>query len=151
MDAAIAGILPTGAWVIATGVACTGLRPAGRYNPGTMRRWFTAIFALLFVVSVGLFAFDQADAGISTPAAHEMTQAAVPDPVDPAHEDDLLGHAPNHGLTDSQPELPELMHLDVVAITMAHVLGTPAAPLVRPITLPMLNGLKRPPRDFARA
>lgn len=110
-----------------------------------MRRWLIATFALHFFLSIGLFAFGQIDVDI--PAEHTSHAAAVHlDPAAAAHDGDLLGDAPDHGLTDAQPELPEQMQLDVVVLAPVQHLSTPTAPLIRAISPLALDGLRRPPR-----
>ena len=116
------------------------------YNPRHMRRWFITIFTLHFFFSVGAFAFGQIDihpTGSAQSAAMAEVAGHLPDPN---QKHDLLGSAPDHGLTDSQPEMPEVIHLDV-----ATLLASPRHPAPEDTTWvrllsPTLEGLQRPPR-----
>lgn len=71
-----------------------------------MRRWFITVFTLHFFFSVGFFAFGQIDIHAPGGDHNQALVALIGDVSDPTQEDDLLGAAPDHGLTDSQPELP---------------------------------------------
>lgn len=110
-----------------------------------MFRRLIAIFALHFFVSVGFFAFGHTQVGVATSLStgEALTSA---DLAEVGHEGDLLGSAPDHGLTDSQPELPEQMQLTVLALMPGRPLPAPAAPLLRAHTHPALDGPRRPPR-----
>lgn len=111
-----------------------------------MRRWFIAVFSLHFFISVGAFAFGKIDIHAPGNGQNQAVFALVGDIHDPTQEDDLLGAAPDHGLTDSQPELPEF--IPPVSIPVAVGLPQPAPEDVRrvPPRAPTLEGLQRPPR-----
>ena len=111
-----------------------------------MRRWFIAVFILHFCISVGAFAFGKIDIHAPGNGQNQAVFALVGDIHDPTQEDDLLGAAPDHGLTDSQPELPEF----ISPVSIPVVVGPPQpAPEdicpVHPLA-PTLEGLQRPPR-----
>lgn len=110
-----------------------------------MSRRLIALFALHFFLSVGFFAFGHTQVGVAAPLPNgeSVTLAHL---ADVGHEGDLLGSAPDHGLTDSQPDLPEQMQLVLWALATGHPLPTPSAPLLRPHAPPALDGLRRPPR-----
>lgn len=109
-----------------------------------MRRWLIAIFALHFLVNVGLFAFGQIEtAAPAQPAQMGDSLFALADPV---HENDLLGHAHDHGLTDTQPELPEWLNLSLTPLASTAEFAAPVATLRRLVASPTLDGLQRPPR-----
>lgn len=114
-----------------------------------MRRWLIAIFALHFLLNVGLFAFGQIETHSNVHGATVAEQLAVP--ADPAHGKDLLGHAPDHGLTDTQPELPEWLDtkLELLAATPAPI--APDATQRTCLAPPTLDGPQRPPRLTQRA
>lgn len=114
-----------------------------------MRRGLIAIFALHFLVNVVFFAFGK----IETAKAWQPAEVAASllEPSEPAHEDDLLGHAHDHGLTDTQPELPEWLHLNLGPFTSACDVAPPVAALRHPAASPPLEGLQRPPRASAQA
>ena len=114
-----------------------------------MRRWLIAIFALHFLVNVGVFAFGQIET--VSPNQSNQTVALLLDSADPAHENDLLGHAPDHGLTDTQPDLPEWLHLDVVLLTSTCDVAAPVATPLHAVAPPTLDGPQRPPRVATRA
>lgn len=109
-----------------------------------MRRWLIAIFALHFLVNVGLFAFGQIET--AAPAQPNQMVAPLLDSAEPVHENDLLEHASDHGLTDTQPELPEWLHLDVVLLASTCDMAAPVATLLHPVAPPTLDGPQRPPR-----
>jgi hypothetical protein len=110
----------------------------------TKPRWLIAIFALHFLVNVGLFAFGHIDTRSSAQTVSVGDARLVL--VDAAHENDLLGHAPDHGLTDTQPELPEGLQPDVVWRTAASALLAPVSTFWTHLAPPALDGLRRPPR-----
>ncbi len=109
-----------------------------------MRRWFITIFTLHFFLSVGFFAFGQVDTYV--PSHDQAIAALVGDAHHPIQKNDLLGAAPDHGLTDSQPDLPEF--ITPVIRPALTVLAQLAPDDVRWVRLlpPTLEGLQRPPR-----
>jgi hypothetical protein len=114
-----------------------------------MRRWLIATFALYVLVNLGVFASGQAIAA----ATSEPTQltASLLESAAPALDSALLGHAPDHGLTDTSPELPEWLHLKLVPLSVPGNTAVPVATLRRPVAPPTLDGLQRPPRATTRA
>lgn len=111
-----------------------------------MRRWFIIVFTLHFFFSVGAFAFGHID--IHAPGSDHtgVMVALAGDGQDPNQKDDLLGAAPDHGLTDSQPDLPEFITPVPLPVVAAPPHPAPAdVRWVRPLS-PTLEGLQRPPR-----
>jgi len=111
-----------------------------------MRRWFIAAFALHFFLSVGAFAFGHIDTHAPGGNAQPNPLAEMSDWLDPTQEGDLLGTAPDHGLTDSQPDLPDI--LKPVSFLLAEASPQPAPAEHRwvPPLSPTLEGPQRPPR-----
>lgn len=114
-----------------------------------MRRWLIATFALYVLVNLGAFASGQTSTAASTEPA--PWAASLPDPAGPAMESDLLGHAPDHGLTDTAPELPEWLHLSLAPLSSPCEMAMPVATLRHALAPPTLDGLQRPPRATTRA
>ena len=111
-----------------------------------MRRWFITVFALHFFFSVGFFASGLIDIHAPGENDNQALVALIGDVSDPTQKDDLLGAAPDHGLTDSQPDLPEF-------ITPQIRVSAPDLPQVAPgdwrevhLNSPTLEGPQRPPR-----
>ncbi|MDR7093494.1 hypothetical protein [Hydrogenophaga laconesensis] len=111
-----------------------------------MRRWLVAVFALHFLLSVGAFAFGQLPADApSQVQEHLMAEAATPG--QPASDGTLkASHPQDHGLTDTQPDLPECLDVLIAASSRGEPLRTPSPPLVQDLTPPVLDGPQRPPR-----
>lgn len=111
-----------------------------------MRRWFVIVFTLHFFFSVGAFAFGHIDIH---PPGNEQSRAVaawVADVQDPSHDDDLLGAAPDHGLTDSQPDLPDIIKPVVLVLAVGRPQPAPAGAVWVPPISPTLEGPQRPPR-----
>ncbi len=112
-----------------------------------MRRWLVAVFALHFLLSVGAFAFGQfpADAPLQAQAQSLVADAATP--AQPASDGSLkAAHPQDHGLTDTQPDLPECLDVLIAASSRGEHLRTPSPPLAQDLTPPVLDGPQRPPR-----
>lgn len=113
-----------------------------------MRRWLLAIFALHFLVNLGLFAFGKIDLSVHADASQQLV-AAMPDrDAHPSQDDDLLGAAPDHGLTDSQPDLPDGIQQVSVVVALGVRPEPPMQPTLHALTPPVLDGLRRPPRTL---
>ncbi len=114
-----------------------------------MRRWLVAVFALHFFLSVGAFAFGQLP---GAPASQAPVQGLVAEAVSAAQTapDDTLKTAPgaDHGLTDTQADLPECLDALITASSRGEHLRTPSPPLAQDLTPPVLDGLQRPPRGL---
>lgn len=112
-----------------------------------MRRWLVAVFALHFFLSVGAFAFGQLP---GAPASQAPVQGLVAEAVSAAQTapDDTLKPTPgtDHGLTDTQADLPECLDATIAASSRGEHLRTPSPPLAQDLTPPVLDGLQRPPR-----
>lgn len=111
-----------------------------------MRRWFIAIFSLLFFASVGLFAFSPIEASASSPSAPtELTDHSsliLNSDQEVGFDDEDYGH----GAADSQIELPEQMQHSAVHMFATHLAPSPAAMPLPAVKAPTLDGLRRPPR-----
>ena len=112
-----------------------------------MRRWLVAVFALHFLLSVGAFAFGKLPGHIPAQVvAHSLVAeaAAADQPV----QDGTLkaAHPQDHGLTDTQPDLPECLDVLIAASSRGEHLRTPPPPLAQDLTPPVLDGPQRPPR-----
>lgn len=114
------------------------------YNNQTMRRRFIAIFSLLFIVSVGLFAFGQVEGIASSLAEPNAITSSLGGSSD--QDVDLSEHGHDQGLADNQAELPEQMLFRATQIASAHRVPSPAALTPPAETNPALDGLRRPPR-----
>lgn len=119
------------------------------YNPIPMRRWFVTIFTLHFFFSVGAFAFGQIDIHPADNTQAVATAEAAGHTPDPSQKHDLLGTAPDHGLTDSQPEMPEVISLDMPNLLANHPHPAPADTTWVRLLSPTLEGLRRPPRSVS--
>lgn len=112
-----------------------------------MRRWLVAVFALHFFLSVGAFAFGKLPgAAVSqAPVQGLVTEAVAAAQTAP---DDTPKPAPvaEHGLTDTQADLPECLHATIGAASRGEHLRTPSPPLAQDLTPPVLDGPQRPPR-----
>jgi hypothetical protein len=111
-----------------------------------MRRWFIIVFILQFVLNMAAFATGHIDIRASLGEQMRTDAVLIGNGHDSAQKDDLLGAAPDHGLTDSQPDLPEF--ITPVAFP-THAPPTGAVPadvcwVSRPS--PTLEGPQRPPR-----
>lgn len=107
-----------------------------------MRRWLVAVFALHFLLSVGAFAFGQLPG-----MAPLQAQQLVAEVAKPAQDGTLKAtHAQDHGLTDTQPDLPECLDVLIAASSPGEHLRTPSPPLAKDLTPPVLDGPQRPPR-----
>ena len=64
--------------------------------------------------------------------------------------DDTLKTAPgaDHGLTDTQADLPECLHATIAAASRGEHLRPPSPPLAQDLTPPVLDGPQRPPRGL---
>lgn len=112
-----------------------------------MRRWLVAVFALHFFLSVGAFAFGQFP---GVPASPAPVQGLVAEAVSAAQTapDDSLKPVPgaDHGLTDTQADLPECLDATIASSSRGEPLRTPSPPLAKDLTPPVLDGPQRPPR-----
>lgn len=113
-----------------------------------MRRWLLAIFALHFLVNLGLFAFGEINVSGHADTSQQLVTAMPDRDAYPSQDDDLLGAAPDHGLTDSQPDLPDGLQLASVAIALGVRPEPPMQPTLHELTPPVLDGLRRPPRTL---
>jgi len=132
------GAVPADAWAKQT--------YSPRYNSWLMRRWFIAVFAVHFFLSVGAFAFGHTDIQMSVSEGNNNLVEVLDDAHHPGQDKDLLGEAPDHGLTDSQPDLPDI--IKPVAVSLGTAPAQPFPPdlrWVQPVS-PTLEGLQRPPR-----
>ena len=120
-----------------------------RYNSLPMRRWFVAVFALHFFLSVGAFAFGHTDMRVSGNEGANNLVELMNGGHSPAQDKDLLGSAPDHGLTDSQPDLPDI--IKPVAVSLVCASAQPFPPDLQWVqhVSPTLEGLQRPPRPLA--
>lgn len=138
---------------------------AQRVQCASMRRWIVAIFALHFLLSVGLLALGPALSPASGPALGNhlsFGQASglqpTAEPVasilsDPAGEpltaqaeiQRVMNLTPDHALADAQPELPELLALDTSAFDMPQALLSPPTAFRPGGPSPTLQGPQRPP------
>jgi len=108
-----------------------------------MRRWLIAVFALHFFLSVGAFAFGQIP---GAPAPQGLVAEAV-SAAQTAPDDTLKPAAgADHGLTDTQADLPECLDATIAAASRGEHLRTPSPPLAQDLTPPVLDGPQRPPR-----
>ena len=114
-----------------------------------MRRWFITVFTLHFFFSVGAFAFGQIDIHPAGSAQSTATVDMAGHTPDPSQKHDLLGTAPDHGLTDSQPELPEVISHDVASLVAGPQHPAPADTTWVRLLSPTLEGLQRPPRSVS--
>lgn len=110
-----------------------------------MRRWFLFLFALHFLLSVGLFA--------SVIASPELTgavaQASVADsrsPTGPTQGEDRWTAAAEPHVADVQPELPEFLDQTPRALAVREPAGEPGAARLVHLTPPLLDQPQRPPR-----
>lgn len=110
-----------------------------------MRRWLIAVFALHFFLSVGAFAF-----GHGHPAAPSQLSAVqgLVEAATPADSPKQASPAQDHGLTDTQPDLPECLDVLMAAATRGESLRTPPPPSAKDLTPPTLDGPQRPPRGL---
>ena len=109
-----------------------------------MRRWLVAVFALHFLLSVGAFAFGQLP-GMAP--SHTQAHSLVADAAAPAQDGTLKATlSQDHGLTDTQPDLPECLDVLIAASSRGEQLRTPSPPLAQDLTPPVLDGPQRPPR-----
>lgn len=112
-----------------------------------MRRWLVAVFALHFLLSVGAFAFGQLPGAAPSQAQAQTLVAEVATAAQPAHDGTLKASPPqDHGLTDTQPDLPECLDVLIAASSRGEPLRTPSPPLAQDLTPPVLDGPQRPPR-----
>lgn len=135
------------AWLRECAIPATGPMPRNLgYNPSSMRRWFITIFTLHFFFGVGAFAFGQIDFHPTGSAQSALMAEATGHLPDTNQKHDLLGSAPDHGLTDSQPEMPEVIDLDVATLLASPRHPAPADTTWVRLLSPTLEGLQRPPR-----
>lgn len=112
-----------------------------------MRRWLVAVFALHFLLSVGAFAFGQLPAAAPSPTQAHSLVAEAGATAQPAHDGAVkAAHPQDHGLTDTQPDLPECLDVLIAASSRGEHLRTPSPPLAQDLTPPALDGPQRPPR-----
>lgn len=112
-----------------------------------MRRWLVAVFALHFLLSVGAFAFGNFPAEAPQQAQVQGLMEEVATAAQPASDGTLKASPPqDHGLTDTQPDLPECLDVPIAASTRGEHLRTPSPPLAQDLTPPVLDGPQRPPR-----
>ncbi len=109
-----------------------------------MRRWLIAIFTLHFFVSVGLFTFGAFSADMAHDVAALSQEAQAATPKSPFL--DRLDTTPDHGLTDAQPDLPEVIPEPFALLQAEQVLVGPRPPTPWKRVEPTLAGLQRPPK-----
>ena len=87
-----------------------------------MRRWLIAVFALHFFVNVGAFAFGHTSLHMPIQGAGIHSDAAAGLGTPHPHSVDQANTMPEHGLTDAQPDLPDIIKpvVVVVNVPMAH-------------------------------
>jgi len=112
-----------------------------------MRRWLVAVFALHFLLSVGAFAFGQFPGVAPSQApAHGLVAEVAASGQLPQDSALKAAHPQDHGLTDTQPDLPECLDVLIAASSRGEHLRTPSPPLAQDLTPPVLDGPQRPPR-----
>jgi hypothetical protein len=111
-----------------------------------MRRWFLFVFALHFLLSVGLLASLISSPALSGAAAQESV-ADSQSPTGPTQSEDLSGTSAGQHVADVQPELPEFLDQARTALDLRPPAGGPIASRQVPLTLPPLDERRRPPRQ----
>ncbi len=113
-------------------------------------RWLVAVFALHFLLSVGAFAFGKvpAHAVLQVAAPSLQAEAATTASADTSAPEGELTAAQltDHGLSDTQPDLPECLDVFIAMSSRSAPLRTPSPPLAKDLTPPVLDGPQRPPR-----
>lgn len=115
-----------------------------------MRRWLIAVFALHFFVNVGGFAFGHTS--LHTPALGPVIHSDAAAGLGATHPHSVVqAHTvPEHGLTDAQPDLPDVIQPEAATPGMAPPRPSPVGARRVPPPSPVLDGLQRPPRSAAR-
>lgn len=115
-----------------------------------MRRWLIAVFALHFFVNVGAFAFGHTSLHMPIQGAGIHSDAAAGLGTPHPHSVDQANTMPEHGLTDAQPDLPDIIKPVVVVLDAPMAPPAPADVHIVTPSSPVLDGLQRPPRSTAR-
>ena len=109
-----------------------------------MCRWFIAIFLFVLVAGSALLV----PVAVGTDVAHDrpsVVTALEGDTPEPASNPARLGAAPDHGLSDTPSDLPEVILAVDPAPAPGPVAGGPLPPASHKRLQPTLDGLQRPP------
>ena len=111
-----------------------------------MYRWFIALFALHFALSVGVLASGHAgERDMAVPHSALFESAQTPGQPHP-HGAGLNALTLDHALSDTQPDLPDQLQPPPHPAVLTQVAIPVAAPAWLPHATPVLDGLRRPPR-----